>query len=230
MRTWIVLVDTRPDLNDCPGAGDDSTKEPIRPLEEENLVSSAQAGDAEAFCALVAPHLRQIYLRAARITRNHADAEDASQECLVKAFLHIHTFRNHSRFSTWLTRIAINESLMRVRKRKAELRHVLCEKDFSEISSLIQLRDRKSSSNPEAFRIQKERNDLLREAVGQLGPELRLTVQLFGTGEMRSREIGHAIQLSQSAVKARLRGGLRKLRGILTHKLGGRGEPIRGWI
>ena len=230
MRTWIVLIDTRPDLNDSPGAGDDSTKEPTRPLEEENLVSRAQAGDAEAFCALVAPHLRRIYLRAARITRNHADAEDASQECLVKAFLHIHTFRKDSRFSTRLTRIAINESLMRVRKRKAELGHVLSEKDFSEISSVIELRDRKSSSNPEAICIQKERNELLREAFGQLGAELRLTIQLFGAGEMQSREIGHAIQLSQSAVKARLRRGLRKLRGILTHKLGRSEEPIRGWI
>lgn len=230
MRSWIVLVDTRPDLNNFPGAGDDSTQEPIRPLEEESLVSRAQAGDAEAFYALVAPHLRQIHLRVARITRNHEDAEDASQECLVKAFLNIHTFRNDSRFSTWLMRIAINESLTRVRKRKVELRHVLGEKDLSEISSVIQMRDRKCSSNPEAICIQKERNELLEEAVGKLGAELRLTVQLFGAGELRTREIGSAIQLSQSAVKAQLRNGLRKLRGILTDKLGGREVPIRGWI
>src|SRR5579863_3617061 len=136
--------------NLSPGGGDDAAKEPLRPLEQENLVSKARSGDADAFRELVGPHLHRIYLTAVRITRNPADAEDASQECLVRAFLHIQTFRNDSQFSTWLMRIAINESLMRVRKRKAELRHVLGEKDLSEISSGIQIRDRKSSSNPEA--------------------------------------------------------------------------------
>ena len=230
MESWIVLVDTSANLNEPQGVGDDSANGPIRPLEEENLVFRAQSGDAESFRLLVVPYRHQIYLTAAKITRNHADAEDASQECLVKAFLHIKTFRNDSRFSTWLMRIAINESLMRVRKRKAELKHVLGEKDLFEISSVIQMQDRKSSSNPEAICIQKERNELLREAVGQLGPELRLTVQLFGAAEMRTREIGHAIQLSQSGVKTQLRRGLRKLRGILTKKLGEREEPTRGWI
>jgi RNA polymerase sigma-70 factor, ECF subfamily len=225
-----VLVDTRLGRDESPAAGDDSAKEAIRPLEEENLVASAQSGDAGSFCVLVVPYLRQIYLTAAKITRNRADAEDASQECLVKAFLHIRTFRNDSKFSTWLMQIAINESLMRVRKRKAELRHVLSEKDLSEISFTTQMRDRKSSSNPEAICMQKERNELLKEAVGQLGTKLRLAIHLFGEGEMRPREISYALQLSHSGAKARLRRGLRKLRGILTENLGEGNERIRDRI
>jgi RNA polymerase sigma-70 factor (ECF subfamily) len=217
-------------MNGSLGHGDESAERSLPLFKEEDLVSRAQSGDAGAFSALVDPYLRQIYLTAAKITRNHADAEDASQECLVKAFLHIRTFRNDSRFSTWLQRIAINESLMRVRKRKIELRHVLRERDLSEISSVIHLRDRKDSSNPEAMWIQKERNELLREAVGQLGAEISLTVHLFGAGEMRTNEISQAIQVSRPAVKARLRRGLRKLRGILSEKCGGREERIQGWI
>jgi len=197
---------------------------------DQQLLSAARRGDAAAFGELCKRHEKRIFHVALRITRNREDAEDALQECFLNAMVHLGDFDGRSQFVTWLTRIAINESLMRVRKRKAELGHVLSEKDFSEISSVIELRDRKSSSNPEAICIQKERNELLREAFGQLGAELRLTIQLFGAGEMQSREIGHAIQLSQSAVKARLRRGLRKLRRILTHKLGGREEPIRGWI
>jgi DNA-directed RNA polymerase specialized sigma24 family protein len=119
---------------------------------------------------------------------------------------------------------------MRVRKRKIELRHVLRERDLSEISSVIHVRDRKDSSNPEAMWIQKERNELLREAVGQLGAEIILTVHLFGAGEMRTNEISQAIQVSRPAVKTRLRRGLRKLRGIPSEKCGGREEQVRGWI
>jgi len=212
------------------GAEAESAEELVRFLGERSLVSKAQSGDSEAFCLLVDPYLRRVYLTAAKITRNHADAEDASQECLLKAFLHIETFRNDSKFSTWLMRIAINESLMRVRKRNAELRHVPGEKDLSEISSVIQMRDRNTSSNPEAVWMQEERNGLLREAVSQLGAELRLAVHLYGAGEMRTREIGYASQVSHSAVRTRLRRGLRKLRGILSEKLEGREERVRGWI
>lgn len=225
-----MLVEVSPDPNESPHTVDDSAKKPLRPVEEETLVSGAQSGDADAFCALIDPYLRQIYLTAARITRSHADAEDASQECLVKAFLHIRAFRNESKFSTWLMRIAINESLMLVRKRKIELRYILGEKDLSEISPVTQIRDRKTSSNPEAIWMQKERKELIKEAVSRVGADLRLTMQMLGAGEMRRSEISRALQVSPSAVNTRLRRGFRKLRRILTERLGGREELIRGWI
>jgi len=199
-------------------------------LDEGTLVSKAQSGDEEAFCMLIRPHLRHIYVTAVRITRNHEDAEDASQESLMKAFTHLHAFRKDAKFSTWLTRIAINESLMRVRKRKPELRHVLGDKDLSEIPFVSQIRDCKSASDPEAIWTQKERNELLREAVRQLGVNSKIAIHLFEAGELRSQDIGGALHLSQSGVKTRLRRALRSLRSILTEKLGGGEEEIRGWI
>jgi RNA polymerase sigma-70 factor (ECF subfamily) len=224
-----VLADTRTclggslSIEDTPGG-------PVGPQGEEHFVSMAQEGDAEAFCALVEPYFHQIYFTALKITHNHADAEDASQECLVKAFKRIQTFRRDSKFSTWLIRIAINESLMMVRKRRAELKYVIGEKDWSEISSVIQIRDRKSSSNPEASWMQKERNELLKEAVGKLGAEMSLMIHLFAAGEIRTREISSALQISNSGVNARLRRAFRRLRGILTEKFGGRDERVRGWV
>lgn len=199
-------------------------------MDEWTLVSKAQSGDEDAFCVLIKPHLRHIYVTAARITRNHEDAEDASQESLMKAFMHIHAFRKDAKFSTWLTRIAINESLMRVRKRKPELRHVLGDKDLSEIPFVSQIRDRKIASDPEAIWTQRERNELLREAVTQLGMNSKIAIHLFEAGDLRTQEIGYALHLSQSGVKTRLRRALRSLRAILTDKLGGGEEEVRGWI
>jgi RNA polymerase sigma-70 factor (ECF subfamily) len=215
--------------NNVKGAGN-AAFVALTPLEEESLIHRAQSGDDEAFWSLVEPHLHRIYAAAARITRNHEDAEDVCQECLVKAFTHIQTFRKDAKISTWLTRISINESLMFIRKRKAELRHVRFDKDFSEIPSILQMRSWDADSDPEALWAQGERNEILWEAVNQLGEDFREAIHMFGAGEMRTREIGNALQLTHSGVKTRLRRGLRSLRSILSESLGGGDAPIRGWI
>jgi RNA polymerase sigma-70 factor, ECF subfamily len=215
--------------NNIKGAANPSFVPPT-PWEEAGLVRRAQSGDDEAFWNLVEPHLQRIYDAATRITRNREDAEDVCQECLVKAFTHIQTFRKDAKISTWLTRIAINESLMYIRKRKVELRHVRFDKDFTEIPAVLKTRSRDANSDPEALLTQGERNEILWEAVNQLGEDSRAAIQMFGAGEMRTREMGDALQLSHSGVKTRLRRGLRSLRSILSESLGGGDAPIRGWI
>jgi RNA polymerase sigma-70 factor (ECF subfamily) len=225
-----VPIATGIDRNGSKSAGIYHTEERALALDEESLVSKARSGDDKAFCELIKPYLNHIYRTAARITRNHEDAEDVSQECLVKAFTHMQAFRKDAKFSTWLTRIAINESLMRVRKRKPELRFVLDDKDLSEVPSVSQIRDHRNTSDPEAIWAQKERNDLLREAVHQLGENSKIAIHLFEAGEMKMQEIGNALRLSQSGVKTRLRRALRNLRSILGERLGGREGQVRGWI
>ena len=89
------------------------------------LVACAQAGDQAAFSRLVQPHMRKIYHVALRITRNREDAEDASQQTLLKAFANIGQFHGASQFSTWLIRIAMNEALMAIRKRRSEDSHLV---------------------------------------------------------------------------------------------------------
>jgi len=95
------------------------------------LVKQAQAGDETAFTRLVQPHMRKAYHVALRITRNREDAEDASQQTFLKAFANISQFNGTSRFSTWLIRIAMNEALMIIRKRRSDDSHLSYDADLS---------------------------------------------------------------------------------------------------
>ena len=91
---------------------------------EAVLVAEAQAGDAEAFTTLVNQYDRNIYRMALSISGNEADAEDVLQETFLKAYMKLGQFRGQSRFYTWLVRIAVNESLMKVRRQRRNRRMV----------------------------------------------------------------------------------------------------------
>src|ERR1700680_5296574 len=82
------------------------------------LVAAAKLGDSQAFEELVFRHKQKVLAMAQRITNNREDAEDVAQESFHKAFLHLDSFQEESRFSTWLTRIAINEAIMVLRGRR----------------------------------------------------------------------------------------------------------------
>src|SRR5580765_1571067 len=86
--------------------------------DEHLLVASAKAGDASAFEELVNRYERKIFRLTMNITRNREDAEDAMQDAFMKAYSHLDRFQEESRFYTWLVRIAANEALMRLRKRR----------------------------------------------------------------------------------------------------------------
>src|SRR5205807_5159465 len=92
------------------------------------LVVAARRGDARAFEELVIRHKHRVLATAQRITSNREDAEDVAQETFHKAFLHLDAFQEKARFSTWLTRIAMNEALMVLRRRRGLL-EVLPERD-----------------------------------------------------------------------------------------------------
>ena len=86
--------------------------------DESQLVAAAKSGDAAAFEELVNRYERKIFRLTMNITRNHEDAEDAMQDAFMKAYAHLGKFKEDSRFYTWLVRIAANEALMRLRKRR----------------------------------------------------------------------------------------------------------------
>ena len=95
-----------------------SASEPVEIHPDVALVERAKAGDQAAFETLVKQYERQIFRTALHITQNREDAEDITQDVFVKAFTKLDQFQGNSKFSTWLVRIAVNESLMRLRKRK----------------------------------------------------------------------------------------------------------------
>lgn len=219
MRTeqTLELIELRP-----------TTTEPPRKVrvqfDESILLRRAQSGDGEAFSALVEPYLRQMFRSALRITRNHEDAEDVCQEGMIKAFVNIRRFQGHSRFSTWLIRIVMNEALMRIRKRQSEARHFLNELNSFGVPVLSDIRDRRPESDPEALCNRGERTAILREAINSLEIKLSLAVCLSGFEDRKIEEIAEIVALSQSGVKSRLTRAFRKLRLLLSEKL--RNEPV----
>jgi len=97
---------------------------PTHLANETELVTKARAGDVDAFSTLVRQYDRYIYRLALHITGNQEDAEDVLQEAMLKAYTRIGQFQGDSRFYTWLVRIAVNEALMKLRKRATHAREV----------------------------------------------------------------------------------------------------------
>jgi len=182
---------------------------------EEKLVAAARYGNEQAFEVLFKRYERRIQSVAQRYTRVHEDAKDVVQQTFQNAFVHLQRFEWRSSFSTWLTRIAINEALMLLRRRRA-LREVPVDEatDREGNSSCAATSD--SSPDPETSYASYERAQILTTAIGSLSPGLRRAVELRELGELSTSETARRLGLSVGAVKARLFHARRKLRQALT--------------
>src|ERR1700751_4221950 len=129
------------------------------------LISATKCGDTHAFGKLVLRHKQRILAVAQRITNNREDAEDVAQESFHKAFLHLDAFQEKSRFSTWLTRIAMNEAFMLLRRRRGFLEVLPESPDDGVESGSEAFVDRKP--NPEESCWRRERTQLLTEAINR---------------------------------------------------------------
>jgi RNA polymerase sigma-70 factor (ECF subfamily) len=177
------------------------------------LVVAAKRGDAQAFEELVLRHRRKVLAVAQRITNNREDAEDIAQESLHKAFLHLETFQEKSQFSTWLTRIAMNEAFMLLRRTRGIVEVLPENPDDGMKPSLEAFVDQ--GLNPEESCLQRERTEILSEAINRLGPSVRSTILLRHLEERSVEETARILGTSISAVKARVFQGRRKLRSAL---------------
>jgi RNA polymerase sigma-70 factor, ECF subfamily len=201
MRSRVV------DESNKPNAASISLRDPGA---DEALVAAAKAGDKLAFESLVKLHQARLFAIALRYTRVREDAEDVVQQTFQNAFVYLSSFEGKSSFSTWLTRIAINEALMLIRKRRA-LREVFIDDSSSDGRTTPELEMADASPDPEAGYIQQEGAGILSAAIAQLRPTLRTTIELHELGELTGRETAHRMELSVSAVKARVFHGRRKL-------------------
>src|SRR5882762_1609842 len=177
---------------------------------DEGLVAATKRGDAQAFGELVIRHRQKVVSVAQRITNNREDAEDVAQESFHKAFLHLHDFQEKSRFSTWLTRIAMNEAFMLLRRRRG-IFEVLPENPDDDLKSSSEaFVDQRP--NPEESCWRRERMELLTEAINRIGPTIRTTILLRDIEERSVKETAQILGASITAVKARVFQGRRKLR------------------
>lgn len=185
---------------------------------EQVLVTAAKRGHSTAFDELCQPHARKLHQTTFRITRNREDAEDAVQEALLSAFVHLRNFDGRSSFSTWLTRIAINSALMILRKKRGSLETALAGSDeFGVDAPSFQLADH--APNPETRYAQFEKERILHQAIRRLRPKLRRTVEFQNLQEKSIRETARALCISVAATKGRLFHAKAVLRKSLTLKL-----------
>ena len=181
------------------------------------LVAAAKLGDSQAFEELVFRHKHKVLAMAQRITNNREDAEDVVQESFHKAFLHLQSFQEKSRFSTWLTRIAMNEAFILLRRRRGVFEVLPGSPDDDAKSSSEAFVDQ--SPNPEESCWRRERTNLLAKAINRLGPKIRTTILLRDIEERSVEETAQILGTSITAVKARVFQGRRKLRGTLSPRL-----------
>src|SRR5712671_5752752 len=177
------------------------------------LVAATKRGDTQAFEELVLRHKQRVLAMAQRITNNREDAEDVAQESFHKVFLHLDTFQERARFSTWLTRIAMNEAFMLLRRKRGVFEVLPENPDDGMKSSSEAFVDQ--SPNPEESCSQRERMQLLTEAINRLGPTIRTTILLRDIEERSVKETARLLSTSMTAVKARVFQGRRKLRRTL---------------
>jgi RNA polymerase sigma-70 factor (ECF subfamily) len=202
-----------------PGTGEHRNLSDRAVNQTQSLVKRAQAGDQAAFARLVEPHMRKTFHVALRITRNREDAEDASQQTLLKAFANIRQFQGASQFSTWLTRIAMNEALMVMRKRRSEDAHLTYDCDSGHRPTPMERICAAETAQPEVQYAKREHYEALREAIGGLRETLRVVVWMLGIEEHKSKDAAKILNLSQSAVKIRFSRARQELRECLADRI-----------
>ena len=182
--------------------------------EERKFVAAAKNGDSVAFGILCTQSARMVFNVARRIMPTNEDAEDVMQESFQRAFTHLKNFKGDSRFSTWLTRIVINASLMRLRKNNVRRESPFAESPESQQHlSPFEVEDK--SLNPEQLYTQKECHWMLYRAVKGLPAVTRRAIELRELDERSTEETAHMMGISVSSAKARIFHGRRKLRRLL---------------
>jgi RNA polymerase sigma-70 factor (ECF subfamily) len=167
-----------------------------------NLVHASKNGDVAAFEQLVKRYDRKLLRIAHNVTHNTEDSQDAVQESFLKAFQHLGQFREDSKFSTWLIRITVNQSLMKLRKRAT--RDVSLDEDFEAEGDMLPMEAADWAPNPEQLYWASELRDILVNTLSQLRPVLRAVFVLRDIEGLSTDQTAEVLNLSHTAVKARL--------------------------
>jgi RNA polymerase sigma-70 factor (ECF subfamily) len=167
------------------------------------LVRAAKAGDISAFEELVRRYDRNVFRIAQHITHNREDAEDVVQDAFLKAYENLAKFQEQSKFYTWLVRIAVNEALMRLRRRRPE-RMVSLDEDVRTEDDTMKREIADWSPNPEQIYTQGEMHEILQRTIQGLPPGFRTVFVLRDVEGLSTEETAEALDLSIPAVKSRL--------------------------
>ena len=202
---------------------------PLQVDPEAALVALAKEGDEAAFTTLVNRYSGKIFRLAQHITQNQEDAEDVLQEAFLKAYTHLSSFAGNSKFYTWIVRIAVNESLMKLRKRKSDKLVSLDEPvDTGEEEVVREVAVWEQT--PETKFTQTELRGILDGAVEELDPIYRAVFLLRDVEELSTEETAEALDLSVPAVKSRLLRARLQLREKLTRVFKRQGDELFAYM
>ncbi len=179
------------------------------------LVERVRAGDVSAFDTLVRKYERQVFRIAQHITQNREDAEDVMQDAFLKAYEKLDQFQGNSKFYTWLVRIAVNESLMRLRRRRTG-KMVSIDEDVETEEGSVPRDLADWAPDPEQNYSQAELAEILEKTVKGLPPGFRVVFELRDVQGLSTEDTAEALGLSIPAVKSRLLRARLQLRERLT--------------
>jgi RNA polymerase sigma-70 factor (ECF subfamily) len=192
---------------------------PAEQLSEVELVRRVRDGERDLFYELVRPYERRVYSAAFAILRNAADAEDAAQEAMLKAFRHIRQFREEARFSTWLIQIAVNEARMRRRKNHGDVMEPIADRP-DEAGNYMPRDFADWREIPSETLERKEVREKLAEALASLGEIYREVFVLRDMQHLSIEETAETLKISTASVKTRLLRARLMLRDLLAPGLG----------
>ena len=183
--------------------------------DESDLIARARQGDGQAFTLLVNRYERKIFRLAKHITQNVEDAEDVLQDTFLKAYEHLDGFQEQSKLYTWLVRIAVNESLMKLRKRRTG-KLLSLDEDIDTGEEKVAREIAVWDDNPEQRYSHEEMQAILRQAIDGLAPIFRTVFVLRDVDELSTEDAAEALGISIPAVKSRLLRARLQLRDKLT--------------
>jgi len=183
-------------------------------LRDEDVIRQVIAGHTAMFELLMRRYNERVYRAARSIVRDEVEAEDVMQEAYVNAFTHLRQFNGSASFSTWLLRIAINESLARVRRKG---RYEAFDDELSNVEPFMRLNP---SENPERQAFTGELRSLLEWAIDTLPDGMREVFVLRDVEGLSTAEVAQALDVSEDVVKTRLSRGRAALRRALLERTG----------
>src|SRR6476646_8557733 len=198
-------------------------------IDEYQLVTQARNRDATAFNELVRRYEGKIFRLAQHVTQNREDAEDVLQETFLKAYEHLDQFKGDSKFYTWIVRIAVNQALMKLRRRKTD-KSVSMDETIDTGEDTVAREIAAWDENPEERYSREELNEILESAVDSLAAPYRTVFVLRDIEELSPEETAEALNLSIPAVKSRLLRARLQLRDKLTRYFKRKGDDAFAYL
>jgi len=200
------------------------------PVDDElELVARAREGDTASFSVLLRRYEGKIFRLAMNITQNREDAEDVLQESFLKAYEHLDQFLGNSKFYTWIVRIAVNQALMKLRKRRSD-RAVSLDEQIDTGEDTVVREIAAWDPDPEERYSREELHTILSTVIDELAPIYRTVFTLRDVDGLSTEETAEALELSVPAVKSRLLRARLQLRDKLTRFFKRKGDDAFAYM